>query len=320
MSNGAKERESIGRAAWRGWRKNGDAVLSVAAVSVLVRAAALSPLLLPGVTGGKLPQWIAIALCAALWIFLVLPLRCWGGEKLRRMFYTRHAPDQKQSPYGKWLKAELVRFGRGALWGLPFLFCVGYFFYGKAALPYTKMWQPVMNLATLFGREPTMDLGLPIAGALVLLFGLIFAYGWWRDVMLEYLPVRSLKIRQAFHWARRMRRRHRGEMVKNTFVNLLLCVPALLGAAAALIPYVLEKVDFSLSTDMIVQLVMRLFKAPLPQKYLLLLLGVFAVLYLPLCMLRKTRNAALAGKLIHGEGGEHHHHHKTEQADGHAAG
>ena len=321
MSNSAGEKKRIGRMALRAWKKHGDTVLVMTVVQVLARAVALFPLFLPALTESMLPAWLCALFAAALYIMLVLPLRCWGGEKLRRMFYTRNMPDREKTVYEKWLKVELQRYLRGILWGLPFLACVGYYYYGKQTLPYTKMWQPVMNLATLLGSEPTMDLGLPIAGALVLLFGVLFAYGWWRNVMVEYLPVRSIKSKQAFHWARRMRLHHGGEIRKVTFVNALLTVPAILGVAAVMIPYVLEKVDFSLSTDMIVQLVMRLLKAPLPARQLQLLGAVGVALYLPLCVFRKTRNAALAALLIQGENGDHrrerrvrHEHHEQNEA------
>ena len=309
MSSDGEIRGSISRAAWRGWTRNGGVVLKVTGAGLLVRAIAWTPALLPALTKNKFPLWLGLILCVALHVLLVLPQRCWGGEKLRRIFYTRNLPDRPRNVWRKWLKADLLRFLRGVAWGLPFLFCVGYFVYGYQVLAFTKMWQPVMHLATVFGREPTMDMGLPIAGGLVVFFGLLFAYGWWRNVMFEYLPIRSLEMGQAFRWARRMRRHHRGQLAGNTAVNALLSLPAVAGVMAVLIPYVMEKVDFSLSTDLVVQLLMRLLSTPLPRKQVLLLAAVGAVLYLPLCVFRKTRNAALAARLIKGRDGSHHEQH-----------
>ena len=50
--------------------------------------------------------------------------------------------------------------------------------------------------------------------------------------------------------------------------------------------------------DVIFTDVMRLFQEPVPQMVLLELLGVFAVLYLPFCIWRKCRNAALMARYI----------------------
>jgi hypothetical protein len=130
---------------------------------------------------------------------------------------------------------------------------------------------------------------------------------------------------------------HRGSVAAVTFVNALLCILAVAGAAAVMIPYVLANVDFSLSKNLVVNLVLRLLKTPLPAKQLMALGAVALFLYLPLCGLRKMRDAALIAKYMR-EDAPHHHHqdsaeggetpekkkaennNQQEDPDGHAAG
>ena len=80
---------------------------------------------------------------------------------------------------------------------------------------------------------------------------------------------------------------------------------------------VLENVDFSLSKHLVVNLVLRLLKAPLPAKQLMALGAVALFLYLPLCGLRKMRDAALIAKYMR-EDAPHHHHHQDAASGGEA--
>lgn len=305
---------STGRNAWRVIKKHFDTISTVTIVQAAVRIAVLLPLLLPRLSGGKLPMWISVACSAALYIAFVIPLRFWAKEKLRRLFFTRNASGHRKNPYQKWLQTGLVRYGRGILWGLPFLAGAGYFLYGKAQMSYTDMWQPVQYLAVLVGKEPNIGTGGAVAVVLLALFAVVFAYGWWRDLPVEYMPVRSLGTVRSLHWSKRIRKKHKKELCGNAVVNILLSVIPAAAAVAVLVPYVLSRVDFSLSMDMVANLLLRLLKAPLPRTQILELLAVLALLYLPLCVLRKVRNAALMGKLMHQH--PEHHHHEEENGEG----
>lgn len=307
---------TTGKTAWRGIKRNFDGVTTVAVVQIAVRIAVFAPLLLPKLSGGRLPTWICWIAVAALYTLTVIPLRFWAREKMRRMFFTRNAPNHRREPYAKWMEAGLARYARGILWGLPFLAGLGYFLYGKSKMSFTDMWKPVRALAGLIGQEPNIGAGAAIALGLMAVFGILFAYGWWRDLAVEYMPVRSIGVQKSFHWAQRIRKKHGKEIRGNTAANFLLSLPALIGVAAVLIPYVLRKIDFSLSLDMVANLLLRLLGSPLPKKQLLLLLGVFVILYLPLWIFRKTRNAALMARLMKENSHIHHH----EEQDGNAAG
>lgn len=299
MSMGeSSEQLSIRRTAWRGIRKNLDGITTVAIVTAALRAAVFLPLLLCVDFGGKLPLWMGLVAALTIYVVGPIPMRFWCREKMRRMFYSRHMSHRTNNVYEKWMGTGVVRYLRGILWGLPFLACIVYFTVFVRILDAKTFWMPVRSLAVLAGQEPNLSTGLLIALALMALLGLLFAYGWWRDMPVEYLPVRSLKMVKIFHWSRRIRKNHRGELWKNLLVNILLCLPFWVGLAAVLVPYVRENVDFSLSADLVMAQLIRLLDQVPPMKTLLMMGGAALVLYVPFCIFRKTRNAALIGTLM----------------------
>lgn len=293
-----QEQLSIRRTAWNGLRKHFDGISTVAIVTIALRAAAFLPLLLCVDFGGKLPLWMGVAAGVAIYIFGAIPMRFWGREKMRRMFYSRHLNHRKKNVYEKWLKTGLVRYLRGIVWGLPFLAGAVYFTVFRAILDVQTFWMPLRPLAVLVGRQPDTSTGFLVAMGLMVLFGLMFAYGWWRDLPVEYLPARSLETEKTFHWSRRIRKNHKKEMRRNTIVNFFLSLPAVIGVGAVLVPYVRSHVDFSLSSDMVMNQLLRLRRTPPSTKELMMLAGVILLLYVPFWVFRKTRNAALMGRLM----------------------
>ncbi len=310
----SSERVSIGKIARKGIRRSFDEISTVAIVQILLRLAALAPMLLSKMLGGKLPDELAIAGCVVIYIFAVIPMRFWARQKMRRVYYSRSAHSRKKNVYSTWLKTGLLRYLRGILWGLPFLACMGYFTIARKILDVHTFNIPIHWLIERLNGKATLAY-LIIAGVL-LLFALLFAYGWWRDLPFEYLPVRSIGTKKTLHWSRRILKKHRGEMRKNTFVNALLSIPAWVGFAAVLALYAMKSVNFSLNIELVLRQLLKLLNEKVPQVVLLELLAVFAVLYLPLCVYRKSRNAALMGRLIRSKehsssGSEHTHEEET---------
>ena len=297
-TGGSQEHLSIGKAAWKGLKKNFGEIITVAIVTVLLRAAVFLPMLLCVDFGGKLPTWMGWTLAAAAYIAGVISMRFWGREKMRRLFYSRHMNHRRKGVYKKWLKTGLLRYARGILWGFPFLVGAVYFTVFRRTLDAKTFWMPVRRLAVLAGQEANLGAGLVVTLILMTVFGLLFAYGWWRDLPVEYLPVRSLGAVRTLHWSRRILKKHRKEMRGNTFVNFFLSLPALIGFGAVLVPYVRANVDFSLSADMMATQVLRLLRTPLPTAELIKLAGATAVLYVPFWIFRKTRNAVLMARLM----------------------
>lgn len=328
-SDNSMEKLTVDQAVMRVLKRHFDESSNVGFVLVLVHALMLSPVLLPVSIFAKLPLWINAIVSALIYLFLVMPLRYWGREKIRRLFYSRNTISRNTQPYKRWMHAGLLRLSRALLWGAPFLAGVLYLLIGKSKLPYTEMWAPFRPLAVLVGKEPDTFTGMLVGLVILALLGLLFAYGWWRDMPFEYLPVRSLGRKHTLHWSRRIMKHHRKEVVKVTLVNILLCLPAVIGYAAVLIPYVKSQVDFSLSNDLVLNMIMRVFKNPLPTTQILLLIAVTAALYLPLCGVRKMRNAALIAKIMRQNRPHHHHSHaegdsaqapETGDTETHAAG
>lgn len=299
--NGNMEQSSIGEMTRKGIRKRFDDISALTLVHFLIRAAAVVPLLLSQLLGGRLPTPLAAGACGAIYVLAALPLRFWEGQKLRRIYYSRSQRSKKKNVYAQWLKTGLLRYLRGFLWGIPFLACAAYLIVFRTILDARTFEMPLHWLAMLLAGNPAsgegnVSLALIIIGALIVVFGLLFAYGWWRDMPFEYLPVRSLGPVKTLHWSRRIKKKHGGEMRKVTLVNMLLNLPAVIGFCAVLWLYARNSVNFSLSVSLLFTQLQRLFTQPIPSLVLAELLGVFAVLYLPMWCYRKARCAAFVAK------------------------
>ena len=259
---------------------------AIAAEQTALRWAVLAPILFRGDMNRllKIPENAAFLISLTMYLFLVLPLRFHGGEGLRALTAGRAAP-RGGKPYLRWLATGLARHGLSLLWGLPFLLSAAYFIYGWSNLPFNTMWQPVLAVS------------LPGTAALLLLFAALLAYGWWRWLPTEYLPVRRMTAREALSLARRARKRGRRALVKNALVNALLSMPAAAGFLLVMIPYALKGMQGASGAQFLIANAIKLLRAPLPKAQVTQLLAVYFALYLPLCLLRKTRSAMLVRRL-----------------------
>lgn len=322
-------RASIGRITRKGMGRRFDEISKAVLVQLLIRAAVFASLfLLPQLLNQLLSMEtvsqalklspsaieetsaiLAAAISLLLCVFLLIPMRFWARQKIRRVYYSHSSTDKKErGVYSRWLSTGLLRYFRGILWGLPFIACVVYFTVFRTILDVTTFEWPIHWLAMLLAGNPengtgNVNLAVSIIAGLVALFGLMFAYGWWRDLPFEYLPVRSIGAVKTLHWSRHILKKFRKEMRGNVCVNFLLSLPAILGFGAVLGMYAMDNVNFSYGIMISVTQIRRLFTQPIPQLVLLELLAVFAVLYLPLCIYRKCRNAALMARAIHHHSG-----------------
>ncbi|MBR5111224.1 MAG: hypothetical protein IK099_13685 [Clostridia bacterium] len=308
-------RSSIGKATRRGLKRNYDEISKAVFVLLLIHAAMFAPLALCETMGGKIPDLIAVGISLAVCVFLLIPLRFWARQKIRRAFYRHTSKDKKNTDaYSRWLSTGILRYFRGLLWGLPFIACMVYLTVFRTILDAATFEMPVHWLAMQLAGNPengtgNVNLAVTLIAAAIALFGLLFAYGWWRDMPFEYLPVRSIGASKTLHWSRRILKKNRKKMLGNTCVNFLLSLPAIIGFGAVLGMYALKNVNFSYGVTVAASQVRKLFTQPVPWIVLLELLVVFAVLYLPFCVYRKCRNAALMARAIgsrgiEGEGGE----------------
>ena len=330
MTTSGIAEKSTGKKALLAIRKHFDQVSAVTFIQAAARLAFFALILFPGILGVNTPHWIAWLCAAAIYILAIIPLRFWAKEKMRRLFYSHHSSSRKKNPYEKWLKTGLIRYGRGFLWGIPFLIGFFYFVIGYSLLDAKTYEAPIHWLAMLLeGKSPSatgtgnVTLAMILIVCLMAFFAFLFAYGWWRDLSVEYLPVRSIGTRKSFRWAKRIRKNHGKEMRGHVAVNMLLTIPALIGFGAVAVLYVREKIDFSLPMQIVLNRVKNLLNNPLPTAQILELIAVFVILYLPFCVVRKMRNAALIGKLMRDQTEHHHRGGETKtgkENDGHAAG
>lgn len=231
---------------------------------------------------------------AALWFVLVLlPERCLFGEKLRGFF--RDVPGE-HIPYCRWIKMEVQRLLRGMAYALPGAALLGWWFYARHNMSFTDFGQALERLAGLVGVTPEMGgattTGAVMYFALVLVMALFFVWGWHRDVCVEYLSLTNQENETVFQTAAAIRKHHLFR--RNGFMNFLLFIPSLLGVAVCAVPYVAQNVFWSRENLYVsLQSVAVLMKTPLPGSLLLALALVFLILYMPLWMLRKMRNAAM---------------------------
>ena len=305
-------RVPVGRAAWRACGAHGGAVAGLMLGQLLLRAAAFAPAYLFGrleadslaeapawLRGlwGALPAWTGWALTGLIFLLAVFPLRFWAGERLR-YYSAPHQPLWKGGgAYAAWLRAGLLRCGRGLIWGLPFCAGLLFFLYGMEYLPFTELGQIMQKFAQAVGGEPSVAKGLGVFAGITALFLLLFLWGWRRDMPMEYLPARSLGAMGTCRLAAKARLRGKGQLLSNTLWNVLLFLPALAGWAVVLLPYVREEVRIASNPLWTIQGIMTLLKQPLPAAQLGGLMAVLLLLYLPLCALRKMRNAVLTRRL-----------------------
>ena len=259
------------------------------ASQLLLRIIALAPAAF-GILGAAkeiIPGWAFFILSLCLYIFLVMPFRFYAGKRFRYFIADDPNGFEGKITYGRWLKKGLIRLGRGLPWGIPFFAVLGYLIIGSAVLPYNTMWQPVMNLAPIFGMEATLLNGIISGIPIVILFILLFCFGWLLDMPVEY----------GIRWKYAAAKREMGRLLGNFAVNTLLFLPALAAFCMIGVPYVMGQLDFSGSVLKTIRSFNVLMETPVPPAILISLGAVFLFLYLPLCTLRKMRNAALTDKM-----------------------
>ncbi|MBE5783683.1 MAG: hypothetical protein E7329_10265 [Clostridiales bacterium] len=298
MEGGREEQYSVGKRAWRACRRNPRLLLAMGLFHFTSRVLVIRILALcTWISQNDWPEFWRYGLFsfgAVLYIFWLLPARFAMGERMRRMAVGKKAPEARKG-YALLFKAGLMKLGRGILWGLPFLIGLSLFLYGMEYLPYNDLGK-ILQKFVLFG-EATSARGLIAVLLLLLLLLLAFAFGWRRDMAMEYLPVRKLGLKGMRQLTGKTRQRGRGKLLKNTCANFLFTVPAVAGCALVLLPYAQENMRSSSNMLRTVQSLLQLMKEPLPNIQLLWLAAVAAVLYMPFFLYRKMRNAVLVQEL-----------------------
>lgn len=308
------EIHSCGQAAFRAVKKHFFSLYMQTVLQTLLRLPAFFCLYaaLNGVSVTEESSAVWYALFCVSFLLLVIPFRFYYGEKLRFYSAPNMPAPRRGRPYFTWLRCGIIRFARGLLWGLPFLAGMGFFLYAMEYMPFKELGQFFQRIASFFfsGAEES---GL-VARGIILYFGgvflmlLLFAWGWRRDLSMEYLPVRRIGVTGMLFSNRKARYRAFGLLRGITAKNALLSLPAFLICLLILIPFAKENIRVSGNPLMTVRSVKNLFSEPLSGKPLLLLCGDYFLVYLPLLMLRKMRNAVLIRRLTQELDGRRQHH------------
>lgn len=294
--------------AWQAFRAHPGVIIRQTLLQLLLRAAGMGALLagLRGAFSPEIPSALWYVLAGMIYVFAVIPLRFWAGEVFRaccdagdNAIGVLRMPGR---PYGVWLRAGLMRIGRGLLWGMPFITGLALFLYGMEYLPFNQLGRIVKGFSLPF-LEPTTLRGMLTIGFLLLAFLLLFAFGWQRDLTMEYLDVRTLGAGKALQRTAALRRAMQGRLGRHTAGQLLLMLPGIAGIAAALLPYAASRLSGGGDILTVLSRLLRLMKQPLPAAQIGHLAVALLLFYVPFCITRKLRNAALTAALD--EGAEH---------------
>lgn len=234
--------------------------------------------------GNSAPFALFALLPAAVFFLLwMMPSRFFLGNALWKLIENK-TPSAFLPCYGSYLKAGVLRFLRGIAWGIPFFAGVSLFLYAMD-LPYTEL-GGILQKFVLFGPV-TNARGLITVMLLLLLFLLLFIWGWRRDRMMELIPVKKESIGLIIRKPGKM------QLLLHSMENVLLCLPALAGSALVIVPYVQGNMRSSSNILRVVQSLLGLIRQTPPLEVAVGLIAVYALLYMPLFLLRRLRTALL---------------------------
>ncbi len=282
-------------AAARACRGSFKRMLALAFVQLLLRAAALLPLL-PAVSGWnplRFPAQHLLGLsalaCLPLYIALVLPFRFQAGAELVRAACavdrnTRVTPRR----YLKWFAAGLFKAAAALPFLLPLAAFIGAFYYYWNMAGFNEFGLLIGDMGALAGG------GYPegVAAALLLfaLAACLAAFGWRRVMPLDFQPVSEKGLRYARARAKAARGYRRRMTARVSLLNALIVLPAVAAVAAVFAAYVLGAMTGDIQTDVTLLLTL-LTSFSFPPAVLLGAGAALALLYLPFVVFRK---AALA--------------------------
>ncbi|MBR6524837.1 MAG: hypothetical protein IKT57_02570 [Clostridia bacterium] len=276
-------------------RKHVGKVALSAVMQVLLRVVALAPVVC-ALAGLKVPflgaynTAVMAAISAVMYLFLVMPLRF----KAYQMVAVEGAGYAAAS-YGVCVAAALRRVVAGLLWGLPFIASAGLWFYAFNGMEMPDFFKILTALGNLVGGR--FDAGIVLWVGGILVFGLLFAYGWWYNMPKDYAPL-DKGVRHAFKRAGKMRAKNGGKFVKNALINMLLTLPSLILMAAKLAMHYVGSINFSMGAMAAAQQLMNALTDALPKETLVYLAVVVLLVHVPLCVIRKIRNAVLTVKCL----------------------
>ncbi len=233
-------------------------------------------------------DFYCIGFMCAWYILVVMPARyfaagqrtAWAiGEKRERFKYTNA------------LGTGLLRLLLGLPWAAAFLFTASAFVYMFNYSDFTTFFKLLGTLGGIVGGR--MDAGVLLWLGTIVLAAIVFIYGWWRGVPLDYQPVSRRSPGQAYQHSHHVRKTNRRSIIENGMKNALCYLPSLLLMAAVMLYYMLGEISFSNGAYAVVGKINTLLHQELPLWVWGAWGGILVLAHLPLMNYRKMCNAVL---------------------------
>ena len=233
---------------------------------------------------------LQVLICLAVYALLIYPLRFAAAALL--CGFVRDDASAQASKYPQLVCAGLIRMVTGGLWGVPFMACAYIaYLYGfvydasRAGAALTRFGQ---TFTVLLPSVNANTLGLYAAALILLLTLVLFVLGWHRGVCYDFLLKGDQFAISALRQSKQVRKSAKGDLFRNLLIHMMLLIPpclafclilsrgfdglkrALLAAQLALLANVYQSPDVFIKAAI-----------------------AFLILYLPLILYRKARNAAV---------------------------
>ncbi len=254
----------------------------------LIRLIALCPLYLL-LTGYRLPflsgytDILYLIVFIFLFAFAVLPLRTKWYHSLKE--------SQERISWNLLTRYSVSRLIRGTIWGIPFLAGAVFLIYGFNGMDFKSFLNPIQALGSIVSNgSSTIDKGLVLCFLILILFGFIYAFGWWRDTPSDYLLDSKGGF---FHRGNHYRKVHRNTLIKNVLVQFLIWLPAIVLYIMVFMLYIRKNLTLSNGVFSAISSLNTLLKTPLPPLVIAELIAVLFFVHVPTYLIRKQRMAAM---------------------------
>ena len=262
-------------------------ILLTAYGGLLLRAGAFMPCLWSLAGGKVLFPGDGAVLSLVLWLAVVMPFRNWGYMRLRTF---ASMPLRSRMSWGVCFHNGLVRVGRGVLYGLPFYFLVGSFYYEFHYVAFTSLYSFLKSVGGVFGGK--VDLGVVLWLACILAALAVFVLLWKKD---QYMDFRDITIMSAG------RRPSRKDRLKNIAVDFALMLPSAALWALILAGHYMRGIDLKNGAFAAITSVFSQLREPIPGPDMLKMGLVLLFVHVPLAILRKTGDALVYFRAKKGE-------------------
>lgn len=290
-------RLSAHKRASQAYSANLPAVVLQLLLQILLRAAALSPMILAAVTRRffqvRQEHAVAVALLASLplYVIIVLPFRFHFFAKLAR--YLGYERDDRAENYPTWLAAALYRLLRALPFLLPLLAYSMLFYYNLRVVDFPTAMLSIEKVGAVFGGSYPMGIGIILLAALVVF--MLAMFGWRRGQAFEHQPVVELGIPVAWHRAAKLRKKRRPRFIHVSRANALLCLPGLAAIIGVLALFFSQNWMGNLLMDFF-SIIERMLNLDFPEAVMYQLLIVLIIFYLPILPLRKLAVSAVSNE------------------------